>query len=50
MAAHLQPDPLLCIALAFMEKTSIRWANKADEKSGLTDEESDPADWWKTLS
>jgi hypothetical protein len=43
-------DPLLCIALAFMEKTSIRWADNADERFGLIDEESDPADWWKMPS
>jgi hypothetical protein len=34
-------DPLLCVALAFMRKTSNRWANKVDEKFGLNDDESD---------
>jgi hypothetical protein len=44
-------NPLLCLALAFMQKTSDRWSDKKDEDFGLTNghtEEPDPADWWKT--
>ncbi len=41
-------DPILCVALAFMRKLTDRWADKVHEKFGLTEEELDPADWWKT--
>jgi hypothetical protein len=40
-------DPILCVTIAFMRKLTNRWTAKVHEKLGLTDEEFDPADWWK---
>jgi hypothetical protein len=41
-------DPLLCVAIAFLQKHAYRWADKVHQKYGLDDiEEADPADWWK---
>jgi hypothetical protein len=42
-------DPILCVAIAFMRKLTNRCAVKVQEKFGLTDDELDPADWWKRL-
>jgi hypothetical protein len=38
-------NPLLCVVLAFMRKTTQRWVEKMDKKRGVDKEE--PADWWK---
>lgn len=40
-------DPILCVTIAFMRKLANRWTDKVHEKLGLTDDEFDPADWWK---
>jgi hypothetical protein len=40
-------DPILCVTIAFMRKLTNRWTDKVQEKLGLTDDEFDPADWWK---
>lgn len=40
-------DPILCVTIAFMRKLTHRWTDKVHEKLGLTDDEFDPADWWK---
>jgi hypothetical protein len=47
--AWLFEDPLLCVAIAFMQEHAFRWADKVREKYGLDEEEDepDPADWWK---
>jgi hypothetical protein len=41
-------DPILCVTIAFMRKLTNRWTDKVHEKLGLTDDEFDPADWWKS--
>jgi hypothetical protein len=41
-------DPILCVTIAFMRKLTNRWTDKVHEKLGLTDEQFDPADWWKS--
>ena len=43
-------NPILCVAIAFMRKLTDRWVDKVQGKYGLSDEELDPADWWKTIS
>jgi hypothetical protein len=40
-------DPILCVTIAFMRKLTHRWTDKVHERLGLTEEEFDPADWWK---
>jgi hypothetical protein len=43
-------NPLMCVALAFMQKTSNRWSDKKNEKFDVTNgvaDHLDPADWWK---
>jgi hypothetical protein len=40
-------DPILCVTIAFMRKLTNRWTDKMHERLGLTDEQFDPADWWK---
>ena len=40
-------DPILCVTIAFMRKLTDRWTDKVHEQLGLTNEQFDPADWWK---
>lgn len=41
-------DPILCVTIAFMRKLTNRWTDKVHERLGLTEEQFDPADWWKS--
>ncbi len=43
-------NPILCVAIAFMRQLTDRWADKVHEKCGLSSDEFEPADWWKTPS
>jgi hypothetical protein len=38
-------NPLLCVLIAFMRKTTQRWVEKMDKRRGVDKDE--PADWWK---
>jgi hypothetical protein len=38
-------NPLLCVLIAFMRKTTQRWVEKMDKKHGV--DKNEPADWWK---
>jgi hypothetical protein len=42
-------DPLRCVIIAFMRKLAYRCASKVHEKPHITDDEDDPADWWKAV-
>jgi hypothetical protein len=38
-------NPLLCVLIAFMRKTTQRWVEKMVKSNG--DDKDEPADWWK---
>jgi hypothetical protein len=41
-------DPLLCVAIAFMQSCLSWWIKKVSQEYGADDEDQEePADWWK---